>query len=576
MCSVEQVREFVQQRLSAAAEDILGVFVKTLVQFEEEVRQRTLQDFSRRTATLKLHRIDLPQQPISSLDVVVAEHQSDTQERASHVVQKDPEPPQFAEEQKEECANREVQQLIVKEENDTYMVDEENHPCEPEPSKSQLLPPYVSPLDEGPVEDSRFFSCPTFSSTTTATTSGIRTKNQCPVCSKVYANIWEHLRAEHSVTDEIERPLLLAQQVGRYSSPVFCPVENPNSKMYIRTGRHLKTFHNMDGSDMEARIAMPNRTTITEELKGIQAFKLQSDSYRSEDPSCSYMYAIEGTLGSPRTSEKQSEQVLDFPQPSVCEKNITDLELQEIKRNFSNDQEDLKAQHIKEEQDELCINPEGEQPVLNQEASHFIVTYEDSQPQINGGYLLSHNAVHHDVSAANKMPYFCNTCGKRFKYASLLKMHISTHTGERPYSCKVCGKCFRRNDHLIVHTRTHTGEKPYPCNICGKRFRDASNLICHKRTHTGERRYFCEICGKTFAHRQNLTAHMTTHTGMKPYHCSMCEKRFISLAKLKVHLRTHTGEKAGGLFPQANQRVPRVADGGTPSLLSNHGEGSFE
>lgn len=45
MSSVEYLREFVIRRLTAAAEEIFGVFQKTIVEYEEEIsRQRRLLD----------------------------------------------------------------------------------------------------------------------------------------------------------------------------------------------------------------------------------------------------------------------------------------------------------------------------------------------------------------------------------------------------------------------------------------------------------------------------------------------------------------------------------------------------
>ena len=43
MSSVDYLREFVIERLTAAAEEIFGVFEKTIVEYEEEIdRQRRL------------------------------------------------------------------------------------------------------------------------------------------------------------------------------------------------------------------------------------------------------------------------------------------------------------------------------------------------------------------------------------------------------------------------------------------------------------------------------------------------------------------------------------------------------
>lgn len=59
--------------------------------------------------------------------------------------------------------------------------------------------------------------------------------------------------------------------------------------------------------------------------------------------------------------------------------------------------------------------------------------------------------------------YICEHCGKMFKAASNLTVHIRVHTGERPFRCGYCEKSFAKKINLIHHIRTHTGEKPFKC-----------------------------------------------------------------------------------------------------------------
>ena len=54
----------------------------------------------------------------------------------------------------------------------------------------------------------------------------------------------------------------------------------------------------------------------------------------------------------------------------------------------------------------------------------------------------------------------CESCGKSFKAASALKLHIRTvHEGHKDYTCISCGKCFPRLYHLKRHVkRVHEGK----------------------------------------------------------------------------------------------------------------------
>ncbi|XP_070760173.1 uncharacterized protein [Enoplosus armatus] len=142
MSSVECLREFVNKRLTAAAEEILGVFIKTIVEYEEEIhRQRRLLDIFWQPE-IKLHRIELPQQHACKEEEVLADQQLCIQERNSSLDQEDPEPPQMKEEQEELCTSQEGEQLVLKQETDTFMLTptyEESDTSEPEPKSDQQL-----------------------------------------------------------------------------------------------------------------------------------------------------------------------------------------------------------------------------------------------------------------------------------------------------------------------------------------------------------------------------------------------------------------------------------------------------
>ncbi|XP_014185557.2 zinc finger and SCAN domain-containing protein 31 [Haplochromis burtoni] len=143
MPSVLYLREFINERLTAAAEQIFLEFEKTIVQYEEEIdRQRRLLDITWKPQ-IKLHRTDVPQQPVcKEEEEVLPEQQLWNQERSSSLDQEEPEAPQIKEEQEELCSSQEGEQLGLKEETDTFMVTEtceESDHSEPEGDREQLL-----------------------------------------------------------------------------------------------------------------------------------------------------------------------------------------------------------------------------------------------------------------------------------------------------------------------------------------------------------------------------------------------------------------------------------------------------
>ncbi|KAM4743787.1 uncharacterized protein FYW61_000039 [Anableps anableps] len=119
MSSVQHLREFISERLTAAAEEIFSVFQRTIVQYEEEMgRQRRLLDITW-SPEVHLERTELPYQFLRKEE---EELPVDQRLWKPSPDQQDPEPPRIKEELQGLCLIRGEEQLVLKQDAGAAMV----------------------------------------------------------------------------------------------------------------------------------------------------------------------------------------------------------------------------------------------------------------------------------------------------------------------------------------------------------------------------------------------------------------------------------------------------------------------
>ncbi|XP_051805468.1 zinc finger protein 182-like [Acanthochromis polyacanthus] len=155
MDSVQSLRELINERLTAAAEEIFTEFEKTIVQYEEEIdRQRRLLDVIWK-AERKFHTTDHQHQDVCKEGNGLANQHLCNQENKFCLDQKEAEPPQIKEDQEELCTSQQGEQLVLNQATDTFLsisTDMDSDLSELKPNSDHLLC-YNSTVAESPHQD---------------------------------------------------------------------------------------------------------------------------------------------------------------------------------------------------------------------------------------------------------------------------------------------------------------------------------------------------------------------------------------------------------------------------------------
>ncbi|XP_056148490.1 gastrula zinc finger protein XlCGF28.1-like [Lampris incognitus] len=478
MSKINLLRSFVIERLTAAAEEILGAFERTIAEYEDErERQRRLLDMVLKPR-ITLHRIDYVQ---------VSHQQHHKQERS---------PTLAKEEQQELWISPQEDHLPLQEVADTSEsiftpLCDGNDDSKDQPLSSQLYqtqtegdtkPPAVPPFELIQLdvkEENLLISEPTSDHHTLS--------NYCYVTKSEADHTCSHLNcAEADSTWKARLKPHKKPNKCKICGKVLYNLEIFKSHMTFHTGE--KPFKcTTCGRDFTWKCNMERHTRTH---AGEEPFRCTT---------CRKMFTDESRFQRhirTHTGEKPFR-------CTMCGKMFTQ------KSSFQ--------RHVR--------THTGEKPFRCTTCGKMFTQKSSFQRHIR--------------THTGEKPFRCTMCGEMFTRKSSLEMHVRIHTGERPFRCTTCGKMFTRKSHLRTHVKTHTGEKPFRCTMCGKMFTRKSSLQMHVRSHTGEKPFRCNMCGKMFTRNSDLQMHVRTHTGEKPFRCTTCGKMFTRKSHLLRHMRTH-------------------------------------
>ncbi|XP_042277337.1 oocyte zinc finger protein XlCOF8.4-like [Thunnus maccoyii] len=573
MSSVECLRELINERLTAAAEEIFRDFQKTIVEYEEEIdRQRRLLDIVWKPE-IKLHRIELPQQHVcNEEEEVLTDHQLCSQERTSSLDLEDPEPPQIKEEQEEElCTSLEGEQLVLKQETD-FLKSSPNYLSD-HSDWTLVLSCDQSEAEKEPPDN---ISTKRIRSQSDRESSGVSeptTDHQLIFHTSYVGNNQEHKSdthrnatkptEKHEGTSTLSRNITLNinkeqntvmtsnSQPKLNDKPFKCNSCSKDFYVYKQLKVHLRT-HTAE---------KPFSCTVCGKTFSLKRYLTQHMiTHSAEKPyACSRCRKSFRRLQHLRIHMTRHTELLQQHVYNEEEEVFTDQQLCNQERNSSLHQEDPEPPQITEEQEEeLCTSLEGEQLVLKQETDFL-----KSIPN----YLSDHSdwtlVLSCDQSEAEKEPPD-NISTKRIRSESdrescrvsepttdhQLIFHTSYVGNNQEHKSDTHGNATKpQKKHEGTSTLTtnippniikQQNDKPFKCNSCSKDFYVYTQLKVHLRTHTAEKPFSCTVCGKRFSLKRYLTQHMITHSAEKPYACNRCQKSFRRLQNLQIHMRSHT------------------------------------
>ncbi|KAM9332785.1 uncharacterized protein KZ484_017918 [Pholidichthys leucotaenia] len=388
---------------------------------EGEERQRNPFNISR-IPTMEPNRSDFPQHDCKEEEVQACQ-QLWNQDRNSFLKQEEPEPPelkeeweeqepqQIKEEEEEFCFSQQGELLVVKVEEDAFMVPpvyEENSHSEVKPNSEQLL--YHSPAVTEVKDEERSWYVDSGSTK--------EEEEQEPKPKKRHLTIRSHSNSDDEFViqweNETDNPRL-----HDCKEALVLNVQ----QLYYKERNSSLDQEEQDATQVKEEELWTSPVEDKYELKQETDSFMDSSAYEENDHSDTSTESDYLPSHNPGSTNHKIQK----PKENVCRSTS------HSKKVNSFMSENLCNTGIR--------TVTGEKPF--------------SSEICGKGYSSQYDLNHHMRIHTGEKMHCCKMCGKSFNQ-NHLKTHMRIHTGERPYSCETCGQTFSNSGLLKRHMRTHT------------------------------------------------------------------------------------------------------------------------
>ena len=161
----------------------------------------------------------------------------------------------------------------------------------------------------------------------------------------------------------------------------------------------------------------------------------------------------------------------------------------------------------------------------------FLLLFTDSLRHMHNSYhIMSDNC---DTDSLGKRRSISNQAPGS-SYSMHSKLDRQNNREGRHFKCSYCFTTWTNKIELQNHiSRNHGDSLPYVCSLCGKGYRTAQGLALHIHVHEG-RSFPCPLCASRFSQKGKVKRHLQNiHNATQ---CSTCSGIFLRGEEYNKHV----------------------------------------